>query len=88
MVGINEFPLPEYTGEGCGGGTRNPPREARLHACSPFHFLLSTFYFLLAQPARRPMSHTKPQRRERQDRTIKLMNSLRKPPRTSESPCG
>ena len=38
MVAINKILLPECTGEGCGGGTGNPPREARLHAYSPFHF--------------------------------------------------
>ena len=41
MVAINKILLPECTGEGRGGGTRNAPREARLHACSPFYFLLS-----------------------------------------------
>ena len=43
MVAINKILLPERNGEGCGGGTRNPPREARLYACSPVHFLLSPF---------------------------------------------
>ena len=31
MVAINKMLLPECAGEGRGGGTRNPPREARLH---------------------------------------------------------
>ncbi len=41
MVAINKIVLLGYTCEGCGGETRNPLREARLHACSPVHFLLS-----------------------------------------------
>jgi hypothetical protein len=43
MVAINKILLPQCAGERCGGRTRNPPREARLHACSPVHFLLSPF---------------------------------------------
>ncbi len=41
MVAINKILLPECTGEGCAGETRNPPHTARLHARSTFHFLLS-----------------------------------------------
>ena len=41
MVAINKILLPGCTGEGRGGGTRNPPLEARLCVCSPVHFLLS-----------------------------------------------
>ncbi len=43
MVAINKILLPECTGERFGGGTGNPPREARLYACPPVHFLLSPF---------------------------------------------
>ncbi len=33
MVAANKILFPECTGGGCSGGTRNPPRETRLHAC-------------------------------------------------------
>ena len=43
MVATNKILLSERNGGGCGGGTRNPPLEARLHARSPVYFLLSPF---------------------------------------------
>ncbi len=56
MVAINKILLPECTGEGRGGGKRNPPRESRLHACSPVHFLLSLFCWR-SRPARDPIGY-------------------------------
>ncbi len=56
MVAVNKILLAKCTGEGCGGGTRNPPREARLHACPPFHFLLSPFC-RRSRPARDPIGY-------------------------------
>jgi hypothetical protein len=56
MVAINKILLSECTGEQCGGGTRNPPREARLHARSPVHFLLSPFC-RRSRPARDPIGY-------------------------------
>jgi hypothetical protein len=56
MVAINKILLPECAAEGCGGGTRNRPREARLHVCSPFHLLLSPFC-RRSRPARDPIGY-------------------------------
>ncbi len=67
MVATNKILLPECTGEGCGGGMRNPPREARLHACSPVYFLLSPF----CRRSRAAGPRLTPSRKERPDVTIK-----------------
>jgi hypothetical protein len=56
MVAINKILLPECTGERRGGGTGNPPREARLHARSPVHFLLSPLC-RRPRPARDPVAY-------------------------------
>ena len=56
MVAINKILLRECAGEGCCGGTRNPPRKARLHACSPVHFPLSPFC-RRSWPARDPIGY-------------------------------
>jgi hypothetical protein len=74
MVAINKILLPERTDERCGGGTRNPPREARLHARSPVHFLLSPFC-----RRRRPTGPCLTQsHEERQDGTKKRKESMQK----------
>jgi hypothetical protein len=74
MVAINKILLSESTGEGCGGGTRNPPREARLRACSPFPFLLSPFC-RRSRPAGPGLTRS---HEERQDGVIKRMNLMQK----------